>query len=382
MQNASSIKICFVSFAPQVHELFQDSSSRTGGAAIQQVLVGHALKELGMKVEYVVPAVGPKPSEFESDGMKVRAGLMPSSGLRFVRALTPLLSTIRSLKEAHADVYHVWGPVRGTGYLALYCLWKRIPFIFNVYNNRDVDGTTERRLSRIDRFLFRLVMRRAPLIFAETNLELELVRRNFGREGVLVRNMCAPKANADAATKRDIILWVGGFRAEKRPDMFVELAARLPDRQFVMVGGEYAGEEDLYRRIADQALTMPNLALTSKIPLDKVTEYYKRALVFVLTSTSEGFPNVILEAWREGTPVVSTFDPDGVMTKYKLGYYAEDLDGLEAGVRRLIDDRSTRITMGKRAIEYVREHHDPESLAQQVMEAMCHLVRRPMEGQA
>ena len=33
------------------------------------------------------------------------------------------------------------------------------------------------------------------------------------------------------------VLWAGGLRDVKRPDLFIELARRFPQREFVIVGG-------------------------------------------------------------------------------------------------------------------------------------------------
>ena len=212
--------------------------------------------------------------------------------------------------------------------------------------------------------------------------ELDLLQENFGRKGMLVRNLCPVPDNANAETKREIILWVGSFRALKRPEMFVELATRFPDEKFVMVGGRHRSEWGLFDEITERASKVTNLTLTGQVQFDEASAYFRRAKLLVLTSTTEGFPNVMLEAWRVGTPTVSTFDPDGVVARYKLGRHAEDLDGLAEGIRSLIADNNTRVEIGARAIEYVREHHDPKSVAQQVLCAVSRLVRRPLEVHA
>lgn len=368
-------RMCFVSFAPQVHELLEeDLSKRSGGAGIQQIVLCRELSRHGVPVELVVPAFGCEQRRFTSDGIKVNAGILPPKGPKFVRAVQPMLSTFRALRSANAELYHVWGAFRGSGYVALYCLWKRIPFIFSVYNNRDVDGTAVRSLGPLDRFLYRLVLRRAAAIFAETEYELELLRRNFGREGILVRNLCPVSDDADAERERDLILWVGQFRNEKRPWMFVELAVRIPECRFVMIGGPHASNPDLFEEVQSRARELPNLTLTGQLPLRDTADHYRQALLLALSSTDEGFPNVMLEAWRTGTPTVSSFDPDGVVSRYDLGLYCEDFDSMEAAIRKLLGDNETRVSMGKRAIEYVKEHHDPDKIAARVIASIQALV--------
>lgn len=375
--------LCFVSFAPQVHELLaEDPAGRSGGAGLQQVLVCRELAGKGLNITFVVPFPDSAPKEFHSDGVNVLAAIRPARGLRFIRACAPALSTLRALRKADSQVYHVWGAFGATGYVALYSMLSRKPFIFNIYNNRDVDGGAIKGLRALDRLLYRFAIKRASAIFAETEQELELLKRNFGREGILIRNLCHVPEDADARTKRDVVLWVGQFRETKRPELFVNLAGRFPEYQFAMVGGPHASRPSLYEDLMRKAEKLPNLVLTGQLSLQETWDYCKRAYAHVLTSSAEGFPNVILEAWREGTPVVSTFDPDGVIAKYGLGYCAEDLDGLEAGLRKLLDDEQSRIAMGERAITYVREHHDPQLITQQILQVVFDLNRRSAEVRA
>ena len=348
---------------------------------MQQILLSRAFAREGADVRFLVPAKAGRSASCTDDGIGLHPEIMPAKGPKFLRALPPLLSMLRSLRRINADIYQTWMPGRGSSTMALYCRIKRIPYIYAIMSNMDLDGTNERKLGRLDRWLYHFAIRHAALVTAETQHELELLQERFGLKGMLVRNLCPVPDDADAGTERNIILWVGSFRDLKRPHMFAELARRIPTHDFVMIGGPFGSNPELFNQVAEKAEKLPNLKLTGQLQSAEMRPYYRKAIALALTSEVEGFPNVILEAWREGTPVVSTFDPDGMLTEHNLGYYAEDIDGLEAGLRRLIDDMPTRVAMGRRAIEYVRENHDPKSLARQVIQAVCQLVRKPMEVQ-
>ena len=60
------------------------------------------------------------------------------------------------------------------------------------------------------------------------------------------------------------------------------------------------------------------------MPRGRVLELIDRSRAVVLTSRHEGMPNVFLEAWARGVPVLSLhFDPDGKIAKEGLGLCAE-----------------------------------------------------------
>lgn len=370
------VRVCFVSLVDFMYDLLlKKPDTKTGGAELQQLLLSRAFLQEGMDVEFLVPAKANRAPASTTEGIRVNAGISPARGLKYIRALSPVLSTIRSLRRINADLYYMWLPGRGSSTVALYCILKRIPYVFAVMSNMDVDGTAEARLGKVDRLLYRFAVKHAALVTAETRHELDLLQENFGRKGMLVRNLCPVPEDADAETKRDIILWVGSFRGVKRPGIFVDLAARMPEYTFVMVGGPHESNTELYSDAVERARELPNLNMTGQLSLSETAAYYKKALLLVLTSSSEGFPNVMLEAWRVGTPAVSTFDPDGMLCRYGLGCYCEDADGLEAGVRTLMADDDARLEIGARAIKYVREHHDPDRIAGRVMECMREIVQ-------
>ncbi len=89
-------------------------------------------------------------------------------------------------------------------------------------------------------------------------------------------------------------------------------------------------------------------------------EFYRKASVLCCTSDFEGFPNTFLEAWSWGLPVVSTFDPDGLIIDRGLGQVAKDVGGLAAGIRALLDSPERWARASQSARDYYRENHDAD----------------------
>src|SRR5690606_12542002 len=77
-----------------------------------------------------------------------------------------------------------------------------------------------------------------------------------------------------------------------------------------------------------------------------------RSHLLVSTSEQEGFPNIFIQAWMREVPVVSLVDPDGVLTRQRIGIRASTDDELIAAVRSLLTDSATRRQYAERARRY------------------------------
>lgn len=107
---------------------------------------------------------------------------------------------------------------------------------------------------------------------------------------------------------RLVVLSVGRFAPEKDlPNLvraFAELAAHLPTAHLVLVGDGPT--------LPQVEATIHNLglgrriSLVGRVPNAKLTQYYRMADLFVLSSVFEGRPKVVQEALACGLPVVCT----------------------------------------------------------------------------
>ena len=95
-------------------------------------------------------------------------------------------------------------------------------------------------------------------------------------------------------------------------------------------------------------------------PQDGIISILAETDILILTSRSEGLPNVIMEAMAAGKPVVST-DVGGIPELIKDGQNgflvpSEDVEGMAEKVKDLIKDDGLRKHLGENAAAFVGEH--------------------------
>jgi glycosyltransferase involved in cell wall biosynthesis len=146
-------------------------------------------------------------------------------------------------------------------------------------------------------------------IVAQNPFQQESCRRNHGRETVLIPSCYELPPDARSANA-DRVLWVGTIHHYKRPEWFLDIAERLPQRRFTLVGGPSVGGDrsGYFDDIRRRAEALPNVEFTGFLPLAEVEKQFDRARVLVSTSVYEGMPNVFLQAWARGVPTVATVD--------------------------------------------------------------------------
>jgi glycosyltransferase involved in cell wall biosynthesis len=138
-----------------------------------------------------------------------------------------------------------------------------------------------------------------------------------------------------------------------------------------------AGDGPLRPKLEAQARALglaDHVEFLGSVPRDHVPDTMASLDAVVLTSYSEGLPNMIMEAFALGLPAVAT-GVGGVpeLVKHgKTGFLvpASDPTTLAAAIRRLIDDPAARREMGQAGRELVLANHDCRQSLEQ-MEQVC-----------
>lgn len=365
------MKICIV--ALNIVPYFQEATAkRYSGAEVQMAALARAFASKGMSVSFVVAdlpqgASLPFPAENAFDS---------SRGVRGLRFFHPRLSGIfAALARADADVYYQHCAGMITGATAMFCRGKKRVFVYG--GGSDSDFSFDQLLiNRMrNKLLYRLGIKLADGIVVQNRYQRELCEKNFHRPSRLIP-MVIGTDTSDELSSGDKVLWIGPLRKVKGPELFLQLAKRFPDVEFVMIGGAIPSEIDYSVWVMKQAAEIPNVVFTGHIPHAEVTGRLREAAVLVNTSSVEGFPNAYLEAWKYGVPVISFADVDGYIEGEGVGAVCRDLEEMERELRSLLGDPGRRAAMGKRARDLIVSKFSADVLSDEYLAYFRELIEK------
>jgi glycosyltransferase involved in cell wall biosynthesis len=362
--NHAKPSICFIGMNNYSLLSGREDIPQIGGAEVQRMLIARELRSRGYRVSFVTLDHG-QPDGIEHDGVRVYKAYALDKGLRLLRFVHPRWTGLRSaMARANADIYCARGVDNEAGQVALWCRRHKRPFVF--WGAIDADFMRELPLTGpTERWLSRLALRSADAIIAQTKTQQQLLARNYGRSSVHIPNLgrcercdVASAPNAPLGERRRV-LWVGRPAKQKRFEWLLDLARTCPDVTFEVAGVSDSGS-GYERDVALRAASMSNVRMHGRVPPSGMPSLYAGASLLCSTSAHEGFPNVFLEAWSMGLPVVSTFDPDGVIAATGSGYVADSVEGLAKGIREMLSSSDRWIEASKAARTYYMANHSPK----------------------
>lgn len=155
-----------------------------------------------------------------------------------------------------------------------------------------------------------------------------------------------------------VFLFVGSLDRRKRPSAVIEVAQKVPEVTFLIIGTGSRMEA-----LERAATGVSNVHLVGRLEKRRLPPIYANATGFVFPSVKEGCPNVVLEAMASETPVVgyeATSMPE-LVTNGETGYLVptDDVDALAKRIRTV----SSADGLGANAREYVLRNHTFDKIA-------------------
>ena len=347
-------------YAPHSSSLYGRSGGRAGGAERQMALLAKGLAAAGYRVAHIVYPV--------RDAAALPPGLTlvarrPHIGDRTALGRLGEAGRIwRAFDDADGSILIVRSGTPVVGLAALYARLRRRRLIFSGANNSDF--TRETFVSGGYRVrLYDIGVRLADAVVVQSEDQRTLAQRTYPQLRRVIKIPSFAEADVASAPVREPLafLWAGRCVDYKRPLRFVELAGAVPEARFVLiaVSERDVSSEALLERVRAAASGVPNLELLPPMPRTQMVELISRAVAVVNTSRLEGMPNVFLEAWAAGVPVLTLeFDPDGIIAAAGLGVAAGgSWDAFVEGARTLWTERGAREGVAERTRAYVRRVH-------------------------
>lgn len=173
-----------------------------------------------------------------------------------------------------------------------------------------------------------------------------------------------PHFDVKTYPKKNHIIFIGRIESVKRGWLFCEIAKRMPEYQFYMLGQSFR-EKSQNESIMKQYRTgIENLHFTGHVEGEEKFKYIKDAKILVNTSIHEALPVTFLEALAYGTLLVSCQNPENLPEKFGsytgpvLGDGFDKIDLFVNAIRSLIKNEEKRKELSIAGYEYVKQIHN------------------------
>jgi glycosyltransferase involved in cell wall biosynthesis len=238
------------------------------------------------------------------------------------------------------------------------------------------------------------LMKRNRVSFISQGASLSEIARNLYQipEHVPIRDLPNPveidfEYRLNDPEKENKVIFLGRLEAQKRVWIVCELAKRMPQYQFYVVGATGKGRSEAANakalepyRNTDGSSKIKNLTFTGHLDGNLKIHHIKTAKILLNTSIWEGIPVSWLEALSYGTLIVSAFDRDDIVGRF--GTFVGEIlgDGTDEGsldpIIKAIDHWMSRDVernaKAHTAIEFVRQRHS----VKEFRAAMCDAIHR------
>jgi glycosyltransferase involved in cell wall biosynthesis len=356
------LKICIIAHAA-CGALVGGSEGHAGGVERQTSMLAHWLADRGHDVSFITWDEGEVDRRALHNVKLIRLCRADAGwpGLRFFHPRW--ISLNRALRQADADLYYQNGAEYVTGQIALWCKQNNRKFIFSSASDFDCDPQLPELRKLRERILYRYGLQNASRLIVQTQKQQDMMLRFLGLSATVLPMPCpgpgpadySPPSPPDGGARS--ILWVGRISAVKRLDLLLDVAALLPQFNFEVAGARDGDDPGVETALA-RAAARGNLRMHGKVPRAKIAELYRDAALLCCTSSTEGFPNTFLEAWSHGVPVVTTIDPDDLVTEERMGVVAGDATAIASSIKRLIEDSSLWLDCSRNARSYYLRNHN------------------------
>jgi len=355
--------ICFVGL--KCYDLIAgaDTPRYLGGIEKQIVSLARGFVAAGYKVAFITFDHG-QADAIEHDGITVFKAYDAEAGLPLLRFWFPRMSGLwQAMARANANVYMQMGASDETGRVAmgLSRLKGGRKFVFLAASDGDCYANLPALTTRHERMLYHFGLKKADLVLVQTQSQRKMYEDNFSVSSEVLpmpyvdNNSCELNAE-DVRTQHHHVFWAGRIVEVKRLEWLLDIAQMCPDVMFDVVGSPNDGSA-YFEALKERASGINNVTLHGRVTEGELSGFFRHSSLLCCTSIVEGFPTTFLEAWAAGLPVVTSFDPDGVIAREGLGRVADTQEALAANIRELLETPEVLIQESAKLRDYFEKTH-------------------------
>ncbi len=361
-------------FDEDVPYLLKDDNKPFGGAAVDIYNQLLGLQANGLEASLLtwkgaIDLIGDK---IEEVPFAIVESYVPDNNVLFFHTLFHKVPAIfKAVKDHKPHYITAKGASVLNGFLLLVTKFNRSKFVYQMANDVEADGRIYNKLSWHGKAVFRFIISQADLVRCQNEYQLENYLLQYPRKKAFkVKNALVVTENVkiNPYGKRKHVLWVGTFRPQKNLKNFYKICKKLDNVSF-KIAGDFVDEGDLETKQAHKGLKkLKNVELMGFVKRKQIKELMSEAYCLVCTSEHEGFPNIFLEAWLEGTPVITTptSNPDNVIGEESLGFVAVDEGSFIKYITLLMSDEEEFNKISKKCLDYVITNHEHKKIAEEL----------------
>ena len=198
-------------------------------------------------------------------------------------------------------------------------------------------------------------VRRVGQLLAVSDYSREFVRQKWGRESETLYPPCPTETYSSLnEPKENLVVTIGRIVPEKRMHLFMEIARRLKDYRFVVIGSRSESGLAYFESLKKSAPSNLDFVLS---PLRKVRELLARSKVYVHCALNEHFGITIVEAMSARcVPVVHDSGGPREIIDETVGFRWEEIDKAVEQIASLMTDEDLceklAAAASRRALDY------------------------------
>ena len=373
--SAKRPSICFVAHNAY-GALAGVDDGHAGGIERQQSLMATQLVRLGYSVSMITWDQG-QADGIKINGVRVFKMCRRDAGIKGLRFFLPKWTSLWSaMKTANADIYYYNCGDLGLGQVAMWTRLHRRKCVYSVASNPDCDRKLPVLKSIRERMLYRFGLARADGVITQTLGQQKMLREGFRIDSTVIpmplEDLKAQQPGM-ADDQQNRVLWVGRFSKEKRLEWLLDVAEQCPNISFDILGAANTNSQ-YSRELSGRADEIANVNMLGRVPHSYVAQHYRNCKVLCCTSAYEGFPNTFLEAWSLARPVVSTFDPDGIIDRLGLGWTASSVAELADQLQTAINSPQQWQEASQAARSYYEKNHSLHASIAKFDRFFCEII--------